>query len=221
MDRINASLYTDFSGLAELKAKAGDNPDETIDQVAKQFESLFMQQMLKSMRQASLGDGLLDNDQSLFYRDMYDQQLALHLSESGGGIGLADVIKRQLGGGETVSHPVKSLDDYRRMVVAMAQPQSDVEVSQKASPAKEPQDAAEAVTEPVDEIAAAETVRESFTPASPQEFIEKLWPWASEAASLLGIEPQALLAQAALESGWGKHVMKFANGDLANNLFGI
>ncbi|HXK56008.1 MAG TPA: rod-binding protein, partial [Gammaproteobacteria bacterium] len=88
-------LYADFSGLAELKARSVSDRAGSTAEVARQFESLLIGQMMKSMRQASLGEGILDNDQSLFYRDLLDQQLSLHLSENGG-IGLAAAIQRQL-----------------------------------------------------------------------------------------------------------------------------
>ncbi|PLY16727.1 MAG: flagellar assembly peptidoglycan hydrolase FlgJ [Sedimenticola sp.] len=215
MSGISATNYTDLNGLAELKAKAGKDPEGSLDQVAKQFESLLMHQMLKSMRQASLGDGLLDNEQSLFYRDMFDQQLAIHLAD-GGGMGLAEVIKRQLGGEATTVLPVKSMEDYRRQAVSV-QPASAKEIALRTSTDNVVH--AKAETTPVQPK--AESAFSSFVPRSPQEFVEKLLPMATEAASLLGLKPQALLAQAALESGWGKHVMQFANGDPANNLFGI
>ena len=99
MATATASIYADFHGLNQLKAQAREDSDGVLDKVAMQFESLFTQMMLKSMRDASLGEGIFDNDKTTFYRDLYDQQLALHLSESGG-IGLAAVIKRQLGGAE-------------------------------------------------------------------------------------------------------------------------
>ncbi|MCP4450224.1 MAG: flagellar assembly peptidoglycan hydrolase FlgJ, partial [Planctomycetes bacterium] len=114
MNTASASLYTDFQGVAELKAKARTDASGSLDQVAKQFESLFTQMMIKSMRQAKLAEGLMDSDQTKFYQDMYDQQLAVHLSE-GKGLGLADVIKRQLGGNEAAndSAPANSFSEYR------------------------------------------------------------------------------------------------------------
>jgi flagellar protein FlgJ len=202
MNLGDASIYTDFQGLTELKAQAGRDADGTLDKVARQFESLFIQQMLKSMRQASLGDDLMESDQSLFYRDMYDQQLAIHMSESGG-IGIAEAIKRQLGGsdGDGAVGTVKNIEDYRRQAIAMRETrlervQSEAEASASAD-----------ATDPKE--------------WKPEDFVEQLWPWAREAASLLGLKPQALLAQAALETGWGRHMIHASDGKPANNLFGI
>ena len=85
-----AQVYTDFEGLAALRAKARDDQHAALDQVARQFESLFLQMMLKSMRDASFGGGLLDSKQSEFYREMYDDQIAVDMTQKTG-IGLAEV----------------------------------------------------------------------------------------------------------------------------------
>ncbi|MCW8891620.1 MAG: flagellar assembly peptidoglycan hydrolase FlgJ [Sedimenticola sp.] len=215
MDMPNASIYTSMEGLTALKARASTDASGSLDEVARQFESLFVQQMLKSMRQAGLGEGLMDNDQSLFYRDMYDQQLAIHLSESGG-MGLADVIKRQLGGAEASEDakptmPVKSIEDYQRMAMALRlyqapEPNDESDIDLGATEAK-------SMTE-----ASAQVDPKQW---SPDEFVEHLLPWATEAAGVLGLKPHALLAQAALETGWGKHLIRTPDGTPANNLFGI
>jgi flagellar protein FlgJ len=197
-----APIYTDFSGLAELKSQAAQKAEGSVAEVARQFESLLMHQMVKSMRQASLGEGILDSDQSLFYRDMFDQQLSLHLSNSGG-MGLAAAIERQLGGdgqpralpaGRGVeaymSRRVASADGQPRQIVEVAYPESAVAVSDEAQ-------------------------------WSSDDFVANLWPWAREAAEKIGIEPQALLAQAALETGWGRKGIRQSDGRPSHNLFGI
>jgi flagellar protein FlgJ len=96
---INATDMTDkFSvdpqGLAALKRAAKDNSPDAIKAVAKQFEAVFMNMMLKSMREATPQDGMTDNDQSRLYTSMLDQQLSQNLATKG--IGLADVLARQL-----------------------------------------------------------------------------------------------------------------------------
>ena len=91
-----AQVYTDFSGLAALKARAREDQDAALDQVSRQFESLFLQMMLKSMRDASSGGGLMDSKQSEFYRDMYDKQIAVDMAQTHG-IGLADVAQAPAG----------------------------------------------------------------------------------------------------------------------------
>jgi len=61
--------------------------------------------------------------------------------------------------------------------------------------------------------------RTEFT--SPKDFVEKLWPLAQTAAEKLGTRPEVLVAQSALETGWGKFISKDANGQTSNNLFNI
>lgn len=208
----NASIYTDMQGLTALKARAVEDAEGSLDAVARQFESLFVQQMLKSMRQAGLGEGLMDSEQSLFYRDMYDQQLSLHLAESGG-IGLAEVIKRQMGGTEEAGTDIdgKGIEAYRQMAIRLQD-----SLIGKPQAASVPEDAAG-----VGKTVAVSTKPESEDDWNAERFVEELWPWAKEAAGMLGLKPQALLAQAALETGWGRHQIRGADGSPANNLFGI
>jgi Rod binding domain-containing protein len=93
----HADVYTDFQGLAKLRTEARADSPKALREAARQFEALFLQQMLKSMREASMGEGLMDNDQSKHYQSMHDQQLAIDLSK-GRGLGLAETLMRQLGG---------------------------------------------------------------------------------------------------------------------------
>ncbi|WP_275096774.1 flagellar assembly peptidoglycan hydrolase FlgJ [Sedimenticola hydrogenitrophicus] len=244
--RADASIYTSMEGLTALKARASGDAKGSLDEVARQFESLFVQQMLKSMRQAGLGEGLMDSDQSLFYRDMYDQQLSVHLAESGG-MGLAEVIKRQLGGtagaggdegsgsdtDSDIGLPVKSIEDYRRLAMAVklySAMEAGSGAADRAGLARlDGIDLAGGAdgTPRTDAGDRAGRARLDTTKQpdprhwSPEEFVENLWPWASEAAGLIGLKPQALLAQAALETGWGKKLIRTADGAPANNLFGI
>jgi len=90
-----ANVYLDSNSLADLRRQADGQSDAALQAVARQFEALFLQQMLKTMRDAELGQGLFDNDQSRLYTDLYDKQLALNLS-SDKGIGLADMLYQQL-----------------------------------------------------------------------------------------------------------------------------
>ena len=90
-----AAVYTDFSQLESLKAEAQANPNAALEKVAQQFESLFMQMMLKSMRDATIKSDLFSSDQMDTYQTMADQQTALSLSQQGG-IGLARVLVEQM-----------------------------------------------------------------------------------------------------------------------------
>ena len=198
MNIDSAQVYTDFSGLAALRARAREDKDAALDEVSRQFESLFLQMMLKSMRDASLGGGLMDSKQSEFYRDMYDKQIAVDMAQKQG-IGLADVLKRQLGGGISAQYSDLSPEEYLGMPIT---------------------------ARPVNGADAATVARRSVdTPAafdgSPEAFVDALWPVAEQAAAKINLPPEALLAQAALETGWGRHVMQNGTGDSSHNLFGI
>ena len=197
-----AQVYTDFSGLAALRARAREDKDAALDQVSRQFESLFLQMMLKSMRDAGFGGGLMDSKQSDFYREMYDKQIAMDIAEKPG-IGLADVIKRQLGGGAAAPAKGLELEDYRGTPIKASPPQGV-----GTWHADGPSTASDGVASiPLD--------------GSPGTFLGRLWPMAQKAAARLDLPPEALLAQAALETGWGRHVMRHASGDSSHNLFGI
>jgi len=91
------AVFTDLSSLSALKANAGDKTEEAaqLKEAARQFSSIFLHMAVKSMRDASFGGGILDSQQSEFYRDMFDQQLTLELS-SGEGFGLTQLIVDQL-----------------------------------------------------------------------------------------------------------------------------
>jgi peptidoglycan hydrolase FlgJ len=93
--------FHDFSVFNNLRreasAPAGDSP-ETIRQVARQFEAIFVQMMMKSMRETVPEGGLINDDSMRFYQDMVDQQLSLNVA-GGKGIGLAPAIERQLSRG--------------------------------------------------------------------------------------------------------------------------
>ena len=248
-------IYTDLSGLGQLKTTARENQQAAIKQIAKQFESLFMHMMLKSMRDASLGDPIFDSNQSMFYRDMFDNQLALSMSK-GQGLGLADTLARQL---QHQISPGKVQSDKQQSDTSAPLPASvpreitsvpvarTVDELSIAAVAARPEPQAEAMAEPVivvnymaDEVPAEEPILPvdqiiddepiSVTPirfktASPQSrqerFVGELWPHAITAADELDVDPEVLISQAALETGWGRHVIKGADGNNSFNLFNI
>ncbi|MGR8931257.1 MAG: flagellar assembly peptidoglycan hydrolase FlgJ [Gammaproteobacteria bacterium] len=232
-----ASVYTDFNGLAKLKQGARDQSPEAIKEVAKQFESVFLTMVLKSMRQAKLADGVLDNKQSEFYRDMFDQQMALHLSGKPG-IGLADMIAKQLGPKQKADNDEKlEAGDYlNRAMGGKGQVAVNRHISSnQASPKPNPIDEAgldrlqlllrrieqDQASSEVFRATSDVEVRSDDIGANKQLFMSQLQPYAEQAARELGVDANVLLAQAALETGWGKSVIKNAQGDSSFNLFNI
>ena len=102
----DAGLYTDFNGLQKLRAKVSGPENSTeskqaTKEVAKQFETLFLQMMLKSMRDATTTGDSQESDQTRFYQEMFDKQIALDLANNkNGGLGIADLLERDMGGSQ-------------------------------------------------------------------------------------------------------------------------
>lgn len=209
----------DFHGLNQLRQQAGQGRDEeqTLRQVAGQFESLFVNMMLKSMRQASLAEGLFDSEQSKMYQDMADQQLASDLSMRGG-LGLQDVIMRQLGGARYANSAEAVPGQTFSIDTVTVRPSLGIRVNEKII-----EQIREAKPQPLAED--TEVVETDMTNMpkrfnSPVEFVEKLWPYAERAAEKLGVAPEVILSQAALETGWGKFILADQQGS-SFNLFNI
>jgi flagellar protein FlgJ len=214
----SAFVYTDSQGLAGLRRQAQQNSPGAIREAAKQFEAVFIQMMLKSMRAADLSDGggIMDSDQSRLYRDMYDQQIALSMAQQGK-LGLADTIARQLGG-EGAGQPVRPVSpqmvgDPLATLRQVQRIRSSVAMPAEAATAK-----AGAIQNERDLYSVSDA---PFDPSSPAAFVRRMWPHAQEAAQRLGVAPEVLIAQAAHETAWGKSVPRFADGRSSHNLFGI
>ena len=230
--------------------------------MAKQFEGQFAQMLVKSMRDASLGDSLFPGENQLF-REMYDQQIAKKLTE-GRGLGLAPMIERQLGGNTTTktdagqaaatATSAQALAQYRKLLPATQASEQMLDaiagrtpgaasktalpsLMDTLSPPSDGGNGDDADGSPLDRLIGVLMGRRNggdgsdsgsnaiAMPASgkhsPESFVSAIWQHAQSAASELGVDPRALVAQAALETGWGKKVMCRNDGSSAHNLFGI
>ena len=231
----NASVYTDFNGLAKLKQGAREQTPEAIKEVAKQFESVFLSMVLKSMRQAKLADGALDNNQSEFYRDMYDQQMAIHLAGKPG-VGLADLIAQQLTPKQKNDEEEKmQAGDYLNLALggsshAVVRPQNNasIPVATTVQPLDESglnrlQESLDRLEQNQQSMELAQQMDSAMSQGNvnKQIFMSQLLPHAQQAANELGVDANVLLAQAALETGWGKAVIKNDQGKSSFNLFNI
>jgi peptidoglycan hydrolase FlgJ len=161
----------DFKQFAALRRASADDP-KALREVARQFESIFTKMMLEGMRSASFGDPLFGSDQADMYQGMMDDQMAVQLS-SGRGIGLADMLFRQLSHGQGAQVPA----------------------TEEAPP----------------------TGSASVDDDQRRNFVSQMLPHAEAAARELGVDPRAVIAQAALETGWGTS----QPGGSSNNFFGI
>lgn len=216
------SFYADFSRLDGLAKDARAQDPKALREAARQFESIFTKMMLSSMRQASFGDPLLGSDQQDFYQGMFDDQIAVELSR-GKGLGLADMLVQQLTkAAGAAAPPPKSFSvqpTLQEMAASVAKAVNDGPVIEPTTLANEDGPATSAGADlPV----ASAGARKSFwRPASKEEFIRELWPCAEAAGRELGIDPRHLLAQAALETGWGQSLPCDTDGTTSFNLFGI
>lgn len=228
----SADVYTDLNGLAKLKAEARNNSPAAVKEVAKQFESIFLSNVLKGMRDAKLADGISDNDQSKFYKEMYDQQLAVHLSGKPG-VGLADLIVKQLSRDDKQDSKKLETEDFlnrssssNKTVSASSHTVSKTAATRESNdwlkPKNEIINAYLHDKHPVKEISENKLKNIISRPIqSAEDFVQKLTPYAEQAAKELGVAPKVLLAQAALETGWGRSVIKHSDGSSSFNLFNI
>ena len=197
----SAALYNDFGTLAELRTDARQDTEASLREVAGQFEALFVQMMLKSMRDAVPEGGLFDSNQLDTYEQMYDQQLSLELSQRGG-IGLADAIVEQL-----------------RRAAPLGAPGDTTEVG--PMPLSRPMiDGPGSFDLPESTYRASQAAASAPDFDTPEDFVTALRPLAERAGQRLGVEADVLLAQAALETGWGRYMTGGAEG-VSNNLFNI
>jgi len=203
-----ADVYTDFKGLAELRLNGGANPDETLRAAGRQFEALFIQMMLKSMREATPGDPLLGSNDQKTYQEMFDKQIALTLSGKGS-LGLADAMVRQLQQGRPATPDSAASSAAAPLPPRPAAPESVGGVAPLSSAA------------PAGVGADTASAEESKQFTTPEEFVAAMWPAAQETARKLGVDPRVLIAQAALETGWGRSVTQHSDGQSSHNLFNI
>ena len=230
-------------GYSDLRGRARAGDDSALDEVARQFEAYFLGQMLKSMRKASFEDPIFGSNDANFYRDLFDQQMAVHLA-SGRGIGFATTLKRQLA--ESLGHTAQvggavpangaEIRASTASKAAVSSPSmqfppllgpdrnlgiSDVHAESWKPGARSRLIALTREAEAPERVDAAPAASAPQRFASPGDFVRAVWPHAQEAAAALGVKPELLVAQSALETGWGKHIMARPDGSSSHNLFGI
>jgi peptidoglycan hydrolase FlgJ len=216
--KTQAPAYTDLSGLSKLKSAAGKNDPAAIRAVAEQFEAMFTRMMLKSMREAVGRDPMFGSDQQEMYQDMADNQLSIQMAK-GKGLGLADMLVKQL-----QRMGVKGAD-----AAAGANGTGSAGTSGAAGTSLgAPSSAAVGTTSAGARAAAAYSATERASPttstasgAAKSNFVQDLWPQAEAAGQLLGVDPRHLIAQAALETNWGRSIPQDSAGRCSNNLFGM
>ncbi len=249
-----SSLALDAGALSALREQAKTAPGKALSAAATQFEAVFLQMMLKSMRDATPQDGPLDSSATKMYTSMFDQQIAVTMAKRG--TGLSKVIETQLARSlpKGVAESTKTTAaPGRAMPAGAAGAATPSDVIEGIQPVKgaQPVMGASAVAgaratpglsaaaysrnaaaipmttkavgalpmvAPKPKDAATTT---SWLPDSIRAFVDKLRPAAEAVAKAAGLPVQYLLAQAGLESGWGKHQPKDASGAASHNILGI
>ncbi len=271
----NAYNFNDLASLNAITTAGQKDEAKALREVANQFESMFIGMMLKSMRDANAvfeEDNPLSSNESKFYRQMFDDQLALSMSQ-GQGMGLADSIYRQMKDQFDIEEknasdakpdkivplndgikPANQVNPFSTMSPSFDLPQFNGKLNKLVSNLADPvsltsvtesvQAKAEALkleisevnttqifttvplksptTEtPIEKESVIKPVSKQKGFETPQAFVDILWPIAQTVGEAMGVEPKAIMAQAALETGWGKHIIHQSNGDNSHNLFGI
>jgi flagellar protein FlgJ len=188
----NANTYSDPNGLAALKKDP--NSPAALHAVAQQVDALFLQMMLKSMRDANAASGDGDSNEMGMYQDMFDKQIALTMSQHQD-LGLGSLLTRQIAARAAAGGATPAPADDHAAPRPVAAPSSATPPATSAPPTSMTQSAG--------------------------EFVDQVLPSIRTAAEALGLNPLVLLAQAALETGWGKRMARTADGNPSLNLFGI
>ena len=206
---MTAGMGLDAATLDALKAKAQRSPREALAAAATQFEALFVQQLLKSMREALPQDGTMSSDSMRAYTAMFDSQLAQEIAKRG--LGLGKMLERQLS--SAVSRTEKP--------AGAAQASSADPTTSATTGIGARQPAAKPSAAPTSAPAADSSGSALDVPHHVKAFIDAMRPHAEAAARMIGIPANLLLAQAGLETGWGRHQPQGTDGTASHNLFGV
>ncbi|WP_299495201.1 flagellar assembly peptidoglycan hydrolase FlgJ [uncultured Shewanella sp.] len=257
------SHFLDLDSFAALRLKSQKDSPEALKQVAQQFEGIFVQMLMKSMRDANKvfeADSPLNSQYTQFYEQMHDQQMSLNLSRDGM-LGLSDLMVQQLAPQTSQMLPASVLRTDERTGNHGGGLTPNTSFNNQLMPADSPsarphvqggsinenplsqetlniafahhQPVAQRQVNPNDSAGSqglsikeepslkVRAVSTPFQALSPQTFVAKLYPYANEAANRLGTQAEVLLAQSALETGWGQKVIQTQSGNTSHNLFNI
>lgn len=213
----------DVQGAQDLRQKFQKDPKAGLQEAARQFENLFLQMVLKSMRDTVPTDGLMQSDQTRFYNSLLDQQMAQNLAGSANGVGFARLIEQQMAGffPQSAAESAEGDSAATANLAGHSLPsmlQQAQQLRHYQVPSSLPTSAAYGVQAPV---ARGDADSRAVVSGSAQSFASAVWPHALEASRVTGIPPQFLVAQSALESGWGRSEIRHPDGRSSHNLFGI
>ena len=201
----------DISRFAGMRTDVARKPEAALQKVAQEFEAMFVQMMLKSARDAAPEGGLLDSNEGHLYQEMFDEQIALGVAQRGT-LGFDKMLRRQFA---SYLGPMAAAGEHAALTATTPSTQAPLpsEITAPAPSSPPPLVDAPAGNEP--------SAKLSLLDAERQQFADSLREPAERAATRLGTTPEILIAQAALETGWGRHVMGAGHGQTSNNLFGV
>jgi flagellar protein FlgJ len=230
---LSSKFALDVQGVNQLKLDAKQSSPEALKQAAQQFEAVFMNMLMKSMREATPQDGMFDSEQTRMYTSMLDQQLTQRMASRG--IGLAEVMVRQLSSALNVPPPGEGAAQGFPLSVPHNVLQGDSDPLRAKARVEsyvpqgdsDPLRAKARVESYVPGLTTAQPLSATPTrssgdaPAHVEAFVQRLLPHAQAASASTGIPARFMLGQAALETGWGKAEIRGADGHNSHNLFGI
>ncbi len=237
-----SSIFSDLQSLNGIRKQATVDSRGAIKAAAKEFEAFFMNMMLKSMRQAGEvmgGDPLFGSEQEKMFIGMLDEQMSVELSQKGS-LGIADLMARSLLGENNHQTNLEPFNKMGRTERAIAYHQNTEEKNIQKLPLGKNEKTSSALkgvekvlvenkktglaplkNELVSQSIKSTKVEKKSLFDNAADFIEKLLPYAEKIAQQIGLDPKLLIAQAALETGWGKYIMHDSHGRPSHNLFGI
>jgi flagellar protein FlgJ len=201
-------LVLDPAATGDLRNRLRSDPQAGVRQAARQFEGMLLHLMLKSMRDATPTGGMLDSEQGSFFTAIGDQQLAQELA-SRAPLGFAGLIERQLA------------RQHVGVAPTVAPARTPGLPAEAALPARRPAAPATTALPAASHAAAPSPAATTGGAQRPRDFVDRVWPHALEAAARTGVPAHFLVAQSALESGWGKRELRTGDGSPSFNVFGI
>jgi flagellar protein FlgJ len=212
---LSGKFALDTNSLGDLKKSAKAGSPDALKGAATQFESMFINMMMKSMRDATPQDGMMDSQETKTFTTMLDQQMSQKLAKRG--IGLADVLVRQL---TTQQSGAALAKDMQSGALGIGAEQGATRL--KLDAGAMPTDGAAAASGlGANAAGSARSTSSAGKPAHVRAFQDKLADAAEEAEQATGVPAKFMMGQAALETGWGKRVIRNRDGSSSNNLFGI
>ncbi|RYF04098.1 MAG: flagellar assembly peptidoglycan hydrolase FlgJ [Oxalobacteraceae bacterium] len=230
---LSGKFALDTKGLGDLKQSAKTGSPEALKGAATQFESMFINMMMKSMREATPQDGPMDSQETKTFTSMLDQQMSQKLAKRG--VGLADVLVRQLNAQAQGQAALTQQMDQQALAIGGAQATGGAAAAGTSS-ADDIMSSLEALrgrrsadTLSTDRpaagaasgVASAASSTNAGKPAHVRAFQDKMADAAEEAEAATGVPAKFMMGQAALETGWGRRVIRNQDGSSSNNLFGI